>query len=174
VPHCRLILGLLLVLSTPALATTYLVRPDGTGDFPTIQTAIHVAFPGDIIELADGTFTGDGNRDIDFLGKPITVRSQSGDRDACIIDCQGSFEEYHRGFLFIAGEGPESILEGITIRNGGEFGFGGLNRLPDSRRTEPCPQFINDRRPAAGRSSNSAGGAIYCAGAGPIMRRYRS
>jgi pectin methylesterase-like acyl-CoA thioesterase len=65
---------LLISTSTPAFAATYVVSPDGSGDFPTIQAAIDAAVDGGIIELTDGTFTGDGNRDIDYAGKSITVR----------------------------------------------------------------------------------------------------
>jgi len=97
---------------------THVVNPEGTGDFPTIQAAILAAGEGDVIELTDGTFTGDGNLDLDFLGKAITVRSQSGDPDLCIIDCDGSSEDPHRGFHFHSGKGPDSRVEGIEITNG--------------------------------------------------------
>jgi hypothetical protein len=105
-------------VSTPVYGTTHVVRPDGTGDYPTIQAAIDASVDGDIIELTDGTFTGEGNRDIDYLGKAITVRSQSGDPTTCILDCGGSDEELHRGLRFHSGEGPESVLEGVQITNG--------------------------------------------------------
>jgi len=45
---------------------------------PTIQSAIDVAVSGDIIVVDDGVYTGDGNRDIDFKGKAITLRSENG------------------------------------------------------------------------------------------------
>jgi len=105
---------LLVVISSPAESETYVVHPDGSGDYPTIQAAIDAVLDGDIIELTDGTFTGVGNRNIGFLGKAITVRSQSGDPDACVIDCENAA----RGVHFWSGEGPASILEGVTIRNG--------------------------------------------------------
>jgi hypothetical protein len=95
--------------------TTYLVRPDGSGDFPNIQAAIDASHTGDTIELADGTFRGDGNRDVDFRGLAITVRSRSGDPEACVIDCEGTEEETYRGFFFLSGEGPQSVLRDITI-----------------------------------------------------------
>ena len=63
----------LLALSGVAMADEYVVLPDGTGDFPTIQAAIAAVADGDVILLAAGTFTGEGNRDLDFLGKGITV-----------------------------------------------------------------------------------------------------
>jgi hypothetical protein len=102
----------------PARPATYLVNPEGTGDFPTIQAAVDAAENGDIILLADGVFSGDGNRDIGYRGKAITVRSESGNPEECIIDCGGSPEDFHRGFYFQAGELPSSRLEGLTIRNG--------------------------------------------------------
>ncbi len=91
------------------------VRPDGSGDYSTIQAAIDSATAGDVIELTDGTFHGDGNRDIDFRGKAITVRSRSNDPATCIIDCEGNAVRDHRGFLFASGEGPLSVLEAVTI-----------------------------------------------------------
>lgn len=99
-------------------ADTFLVLPDGTGDFPTIQAAVDAADAGDVVELGNGTFTGTGNRDVDFLGKAITVRSQSGDAATCVLDCEGSPGEPHRGFLFVSGETGSSSVENITITNG--------------------------------------------------------
>lgn len=96
----------------------YMVQPDGSGDFPTIQDAIRDAVLGGLILLGDGTFTGDGNRDIDFHGKALTVRSESGNPEACIINCQGSQEDPHFGFVFGSHEARDTRLEGVTITNG--------------------------------------------------------
>ena len=104
--------------ATPALAATFTVNPDGTGDFPAIQQGIDVCVDGDIIELVDGTYTGAGNRDIDFLGKAITLRSRSLDATRCVIDCQGSAAEPHRAFWFHQQEGPDTVVEYVTITGG--------------------------------------------------------
>ena len=114
-----------IVLAFAASATTYVVEPDGSGDFPTIQLAINASSDGDIIELADGTFTGAGNRDVDFAGRAVTVRSQSGDPETCVIECEGSEADPHRGFIFQSDEGPESIIEGITVAHGWAEYYGG-------------------------------------------------
>jgi formylglycine-generating enzyme required for sulfatase activity len=117
----------------------YSVQPDGGGDYPTIQAAVDAAYPGDTVELMDGTYTGDGNRDIDFHGKAVTVRSQSGNPEDCIIDCEGSESEPHRGFYFHSGEGPDSVVEGITITNGYAEDGGGI-----SCQVVACSPTIND------------------------------
>ena len=62
-------------------------------------------------------YTGPGNRDIRFLGKAITVRSENGPVN-CIIDCQGTQQNPHRGFDFDGLETAESVLDGFTITNG--------------------------------------------------------
>jgi hypothetical protein len=115
-----LIAGLL--VAPPALAATRVVHPDGSGDWPTIQSAISASQPGDVIELSDGTFRGPGNRDLDLLGKAVTVRSQSDDPQACVIDCQGSESDPHRGFSFSSGEGAATIIRGVTVTGGLQAG----------------------------------------------------
>lgn len=107
-----------ILAALPATAATIVVGPDGSGDYPTIQEAVDAAVPGDVIELEDGTYRGDGNRDIEYRGKSVTVRSRSGDPEACIIDCEGEEFEPHRGFFFRGGEDSTAVLEGITITNG--------------------------------------------------------
>ncbi len=80
----------------PAAATTYVVRPNGAGDFATIQAAIDAVANGDVIELANGTFAGNGNRDLTYRGKAITVRAQASDPASCVIECGGSAGSPHR------------------------------------------------------------------------------
>ena len=79
----------------------------------TIQAGIDAAYNGDTVIVADGVYTGAGNKDLDFGGAAITVRTANGP-DNCIIDCEGE----GRGFYFHSGEGADSILEGITVRGG--------------------------------------------------------
>jgi len=92
--------------------------------FDCIQEAIDVAFAGDTVIVLDGFYTGTGNRDIDFRGKAITVRSKDGVVN-CIVEIQGSPSDQHRGFWFHSGETAASVLEGFTIRGGHMLGFTG-------------------------------------------------
>lgn len=114
-----------LVMPIAGQAKVITVDDDGPADFNNIQAAINDANVGDTVVVADGIYTGSGNRDIEFLGKAITVWSQNGPEN-CVIDCQGTETEYHRGFVFQNDEGPNSIISGLTIRNGYASQGGGI------------------------------------------------
>ena len=93
---------------------------DGThGPKKTIQAGLDAASDGDTVTVADGTYTGDGNRDLNFHGKAITLQSENG-ATACIIDCEGDGD----GFYFDSGEAADSVVDGFTIMNG-KAGWGG-------------------------------------------------
>ena len=116
--------SLCFVMSPMAHGKVIYVDDDGPADFDSIQAGIDAASDGDVVLVVPGVYTGDGNRDIDFEGKAITVKRDQGP-EACIIDCGGSATEPHRGFSFRAAEEGESVLEGFTIANGYVAGPGG-------------------------------------------------
>jgi hypothetical protein len=94
---------------------------DKTGTpFCTIQSAILASNDGDTVLLADGEYVGPDNRNLVFVGRRITVSSLNGPAN-CVINCQS----LGRGFLFGAGENEESVLRGVTIRNGMDGYAGG-------------------------------------------------
>lgn len=117
-PHQLIALSFSLMVSTQAIATTWVVRPDGSGDAPTIQAAVDSATTGDVIELADGVFVGPGNRDVQITGKSIRLISQSGNAMSCEIDCQGTSSNPHRAFVLAGGGGAACVFENLTIRGG--------------------------------------------------------
>jgi len=127
--------------------------------YRTIQAAIAAANDGDTIVVHPGTYRGNGNRDIDFGGKAVTVRSEDPDEDgivaATIIDCQGSAEQPHRAFIFQTSEDANSILEGFTIIAGYIRIDGNDAGTPDSNATD---------------GEDSFGGAINCMGSSPTIR----
>lgn len=108
----------LIIFTSASFGNDYVINPNGTGDFPTIQAAIDAAINGDEILLTNGVFKGAGNRDIDFKGKAITVRSQKGSPQDCIIDPEGVQWIPQRGFIFKTNEGHNSIVRDITITHG--------------------------------------------------------
>ena len=140
-----------------ARAATYLVRPDGSGDFPDISGAVAVAQNGDEIILGDGVFTGQANQNILIFRKTLTIRSESRDPSRCMIDCEqhprASRGERHNVF-FIRGTG-NTVLEGITFTRGLSDIGGAISIWHSSPRVRNCV-FINNTAQQAG--------AIMCAG----------
>lgn len=126
----------LLALPAPGMAVTLVVRPDGSGDFPTIQAAMDGAASGDSIMATAGTYRGPGNRDVDFRGKAVVLFGQDG-APATIIDCEGTAADPHRAFVFASGETESSVLAGLTIRSGhaGSTGTAGAISCIDSSPT---------------------------------------
>ena len=107
----RLVFTCILILVVAAFAQARTITVPG--NYSTIQQAIDVAQTGDTVLVYDGIYTGDGNKNLDFKGKRITVTSLNGPAST-IIDCEGS----GRAFYFHSGETPASVLNGFTIRNG--------------------------------------------------------
>ncbi len=142
-----------LFLTISCTAREITVDANGTGEYPTVQAAIDAANAGDVIELQPGTYTSNGNRDIDFKGKAITVRSTDPNDPnivaSTVVDCNGTQAEPHRGFYLNNGENANSILAGLTIING--YGHN--------------EQF--------GTYIRVAGGGIFCGNASPTITKCR-
>jgi len=106
--------------------------------YATIQSAIDAAYDGDIIIISPGTYTGKGNRDIDFKGKSITVRSIDPEDPnivaTTIIDCGNE----GRGFYFHHAEGATSIVDGLSITNGNAANGGGVYCVQSSPTLRNC------------------------------------
>ncbi len=113
------------------------------GHYSAIQEAIVAADDYDVIIAA----VGDYHENIDFLGKPITVRSADPSNWATVTatvidgDFNGSCVK------FVSGEGPDSILEGFTLTRGE-----GTYKTYDYR-------------------SGDYGGGVYCIDSSPVIRR---
>lgn len=117
-------IAILLALVGPvflASAATWYVSKDGSNTnsgtdwddaFATIQAGIDAAFSGDTVLVANGTYTGDGNKHLSFDYKMITVRSVNGPHH-CIID----LENDGKGF-YLQWTPTGSLIDGFTIMNG--------------------------------------------------------
>jgi hypothetical protein len=73
---------LLGVVAAPVLATTFYVP----SQYPNIQAGLDAAGHGDTVLVADGTYAGNGNRDLDFNGTNLILRSESGP-EVTTVDC---------------------------------------------------------------------------------------
>lgn len=114
--HILLTIVALVLVAGPASARTWYVKPDSTGDVPTISVAVDsAAAQGDTVLLADGTFTGEGNREVDCLDKAVTIVSESGNPEACIIDGGGWSFVPKTAFRFRESSYGTARLEGVMI-----------------------------------------------------------
>jgi hypothetical protein len=143
---------ILLSMCVSALHATTIHVP---ADSATIQAGINGAVDGDTVLVADGVYTGEGNRGIDFLGKAIVVTSEGGP-DVTIIDCEGS----GIAFYFLSEESSSSVLDGFTIQNGHSGGLGGAVDCQFASPTISNNIFATNSTSSVGFPS--MGGAIWC------------
>jgi hypothetical protein len=122
--------GLLLILLSIVLtgvfdkadaATWYVSAIDGSDDnegtnwtdaFATIQRGIDATVNGDKVLVADGTYKGEGNKNMQLGVKSIEVRSANGPGN-CIIDLENNGKGFILEFTPIG-----SSIDGFTIMNG--------------------------------------------------------
>ncbi|MHC4944926.1 MAG: right-handed parallel beta-helix repeat-containing protein [Planctomycetota bacterium] len=142
---------LAVILYIPALAISATIYvPD---HYPTIQQAIDAAVNGDTVIVKPGTFV----ENIDFIGKAITVMSEEGPANT-VIDANG----YGRVVAFQNYEGPDSILEGFTLRNGYMMSGSGIycyNASPTIMHNN-----VTENVPGQG------GGSIACRNGSPVIK----
>lgn len=132
-------------------------------DFYYIQSALDSASPGDTVMVSDGIYTGEKNRNLNFMGKSLTLRSENGPEN-CIIDC----EQKGRGVLFGSGETNNALFSGFTMINGnpqgsGQEGWygGGIYIGRDSSPIIENCRIMNCL--SSGMSASGSGGGIFCA-----------
>jgi hypothetical protein len=126
-------------LSAAIVAAAMLVRPDLQNtirvpeDYKSVQAAVDAASPGSVVLLAKGVHAGP----VDMRGKAITLRGEWGSEYTSLLGGDGVIR-------CMSGEGPGTVIEGITIAGGK-----GLVCDDDVRR----------------------GGGVYIDGGSPIIRR---
>lgn len=102
-----IVLPLAALLLAPARAQSAVLKVPA--DFPSIQAAIDAAANGDTVLVSPGTYL----ENINFHGKAITVTSKKGPKKTVIDGRQKDTVA-----TFTSGEGPGSVLNGFTLRNG--------------------------------------------------------
>jgi nitrous oxidase accessory protein NosD len=81
-------------------------------EYPTIQEGIDACLDGDTVMVAEGIYSGPGNREITTAGKAIVVMGGEGAINT-IIDGEGTYT----GFRIDNQEQSTTVIEGFTIRN---------------------------------------------------------
>jgi hypothetical protein len=118
------------------------------GPKKTVQAGINAASDGDTVLVSAGTYTGLGNRDLDFGGKAIILKSTGGALST-VIDCEG----LGRGFHFHSGEIATSAVMGFTITNG-QADYGGAIQFEHSH-----PQIWDCT--ISNNNATEKGGGVY-------------
>jgi hypothetical protein len=142
------------------------VKPDSTGDVPTISAAVDsAAAQGDTVVLGNGTFTGAGNREVDCLDKAVVISSKRGDPNLCTIDLGTTYPgDINTALHFRASQNGIARLEGITIENGC---MAVICHEVSAPVISNC--VFRDNR-CAGGDCSPGGGAVLCkAGSSPLI-----
>lgn len=146
--HCVLLtLSVMCVFaaSMPAGAETFEVPVP----YATIQDGVNAAGEGDTVKVAPGTYSGLGNRDVEFNGANIVVMSDVG-APQTIIDCEG----LSAAFVAFSDEDSTCVIRGFTITNGSRTNGGAISVSHSAVTIEDCVIHGN---------SASNGGGIYYA-----------
>lgn len=125
----------------------------GTGSegnpYQTIGYAVIQSEDYDTIAVRPGTYTGGLNRNINFLGKTLSVIGVDGP-ETTIIDCQSQGRAFDiSGFDWISND---ALIDGFTIRNGLAAAPGGAAYVYGAPRIARC-RFIDN--------ASTQGGAVY-------------
>jgi hypothetical protein len=123
------------------------------GDQHTIQAGVAAASVGDTVLVAPGVYAGAHNRNIDFNGVDLVLRSEMGP-EVTILDC----EYMATAFWFRHGESEAAVVEGFTIRRGGWWDGGGMNLDGSSPTVRQC-LFVDCLAEGAGGAFIAHGGA---------------
>lgn len=177
---------LAVLITNSAIAAVHYV-PD---EYATIQATVNVCQDFDIVIIAPGRYYGSGNRNINFNGKAITVRSTDPSDpqivSTTVIDC----EDKGRAFVFYMGEKADSTITGLALINGYSSLGGAIYCYNNSNPSIINCVFSTNSAVLGGAiactntnsrskitnckvTANSAsvgGGGIYCNGASPIIR----
>lgn len=143
---CLLAVALILSPKAGSGASTIYVGP--SEPYKTIQEGIDAAGDGDTVVVRSGTYSGDGNKGLNFAGKAITVRSENGP-ETCIIDCEGMGV----AFTFQNKETSSSVVDGFTITRSDTGGQSAIYCNNSSPTITNCIIKGN---------SSYTGGGLYC------------
>ncbi len=146
------------------------------GPKATIQASIDAThrFEGDTVVILPGIYTGSGNRDLDYCGKAIEIRSVDPQNPTIVsqtvINCDGNRDAYHRGLRFHSLEGNDSVLNGLTVQGGYSYAGGAILCQLSNPKLENCNFKSNTAYNYSG-SNAGIGGGIHNYGCCPTIVR---
>jgi outer membrane protein assembly factor BamB len=138
---------ILVIISLSVVRSSFATEHLVPSQYTTIQAAINAADNGDTVIVEADTYL----ENIDFVGKAITVRSSNPSSFETIKNTIIDGKQADSCVVFRTGEGSNSVLEGLTLTNGG-----GTN----------VDYSYNN-----GRISGEAGGGIFCFNSSPTISR---
>ena len=167
---------------------TVVFEPDRTSilhvpiEYATLDEAVQAASYGDTqIILSEGVHTITTPTGIDLAGKNIRITSADPNNPekvrATVLDCAGTRYAPRRAFYFHSGETGQTVITGLTIRNGywvGDVGYPGVGTvIADPNAYDP--NNADTLRIAMGSGGDASGigygGAILCEnGSSPTFR----
>lgn len=161
----------LVPLSSPAVPI--IVDVGGGGDYLTIQEAIDACPDGGEIEVWPGTYTDEGNRDITFGTKNLTLSGRDGWAATIIDPGRG----VHRVFDFPkSGQDTTCVIDGFTIQGGhlqDTFVGGAGIRIDGTVGSGPgpaSPKFVNCLIRNNVNQLGPGGGVYLNWGCSPVFR----
>jgi hypothetical protein len=159
-----LVLCLVLFLTVQASARTWYIKPDGTGDAPTIQAGVDSSASGDTVLVAAGSYSE--NITITALHNGMTLLSESGpDVTNICAAAPGTVVDF-------IGVGRATVLQGFTLTGGtgapnpedrGSFHGGGV-------RAYYCSPSIIGNVITNNHVEPGRGGGIQCFGSAAFIR----
>lgn len=134
----------------------------------TIQEAVDLAEDGDELVLGMVTYEGPGNHSIDLGSKALIIRSENPADplvvSRTVLNIGGTAGQPRRAFYVHGGQGPNTVIAGLTIQNGYMGGGGAIACEQSGPTIRDC---VFKYHVATG-----SGGAILCTnGAQPQILR---
>ena len=123
-------------------------------EYATIQAAVTAAVESDTVLVADGTYSGSGNRDILLGGKNLAIMSEHGPL-ATVLDINGAWEDFHQGIKLTGGSYVSTLIQGFSFRDAYGLMGGAIFCAAHTGPVIDNCTFISNR-------AAYGGGAIYC------------